>query len=81
MDLCCMPICQKNMSQKHYGNCFTDGCESATATLTGCHRYLQEYRDTVRKGLLDRALWKRANHCIVHATTVWAFIGKICFWN
>ena len=60
----------------HY---ITEGCQSATATLTGCHRDLQDYRDTVRKGLLDRALWKRANHCMVHASTVWAFIGSICF--
>ena len=47
------------------------------ATLIGCHKDLQENRDTVRKGLLDRALWKRANYCMVHASTVWAFIGKI----
>ena len=29
----------------------------------------------MRKGMLDQALWKRANYCMVHASTVWAFIG------
>lgn len=52
------------------------GTSSAVSALEDLHRCLQQKRDDFVAKLEARALWQRANHCMFHSTSPWAFVGR-----
>ncbi|XP_053374188.1 uncharacterized protein LOC123531588 [Mercenaria mercenaria] len=54
-----------------------DGQETVIAILVLNHKFLDEFKVNARKSAVERALWKRANYCMLWATTPWAFVGYL----
>ncbi|XP_067648809.1 uncharacterized protein [Haliotis asinina] len=53
-------------------------CEgNAIVTLRDFHVLLELRRDGALKFLINKVLWERANYSMLHAETVWAFIGYL----
>ena len=53
---------------------------NAATLLQKCDINLEEFKHTARRGVFEKAMWKQANHCMIRASTSWAFVGAyFCF--